>query len=502
MSQSYHCTPEQRVQLVSQLLAGAGSYGVVSRLQRQSAVSRHTLYTWRARAHQALLASFSAPPLSAPPSVDRVRAILTLLVDTHASYRGIQHAMRTLGCGSVSLRTISAVVRDAERRAQHWLATHAPTTMRNIALDELYGSRQRTACLSIVDTQSWAVWAVGGPVNVDGESWTLLLWQAQASGLRWSTTISDGERAIQQACQAVDPQGTHGRDVWHVLHECAQIQGRLDRQVGQLEAQAVTVGRQVARLAAGRKPMGRTPHTDLVAHQVRLAHARQMAQGFHYLGSQLRELLAVVLRRGGQVLGHAQRQQELGVARSLLQELAAATPRPLQADLEKYHHHLALALADLLHFSRALEPVQERARETLGAAAVDLLGWAWQRRQELGYDQAGLLADVPAEWRTLGAELLSAWAGATRASSAVENWHSILRPHVAVHRELGAGFVALLAVWHNHRVFERGVHAGQSPVQLSGMTERPVDWLEALGYAASDGGLSLVPAPPAMALAA
>ena len=80
------------------------------------------------------------------------------------------------------------------------------------------------------------------------------------------------------------------------------------------------------------------------------------------------------------------------------------------------------------------------------------------------------------------ARALQAWESATRASSAVENWHSILRPHLAVHRELSSGMVALLAVWHNHRIFRRGVHKGQSPLQLSGVADAPSVWLVALGY--------------------
>ncbi len=57
-----------------------------------------------------------------------------------------------------------------------------------------------------------------------------------------------------------------------------------------------------------------------------------------------------------------------------------------------------------------------------------------------------------------------------------------MRPHLAVHRTLSAGLLALLAVWHNHRVFSRGAHRGASPLQLSGMAEAPTDWLVALGY--------------------
>ncbi|MBX0331467.1 hypothetical protein K2Z83_27830, partial [Oscillochloris sp. ZM17-4] len=89
-----------------------------------------------------------------------------------------------------------------------------------------------------------------------------------------------------------------------------------------------------------------------------------------------------------------------------------------------------------------------------------------------------------------------------RASSAVENWHSILRPHLAVHRTLSAGLLALLAVWHNHRVFTRGVHQGRSPLQLSGMADAPTDWLVALGYGpAASAAPALSPEPPPAVLA-
>ena len=85
-------------------------------------------------------------------------------------------------------------------------------------------------------------------------------------------------------------------------------------------------------------------------------------------------------------------------------------------------------------------------------------------------------------WREQAARLLDGWSLAVRASSAVENWHSIVRPHLAVHRSLSAGLLALLAVWHNHRVAPRGVHQGRSPMPRSGQVKEANDWLVALGY--------------------
>ena len=81
-----------------------------------------------------------------------------------------------------------------------------------------------------------------------------------------------------------------------------------------------------------------------------------------------------------------------------------------------------------------------------------------------------------------------------------ETWHSLLRPHLAVHRARSPGLLALPAVWHNHRVFPRGVHRGQSLLQLSGVAAAPSDWLGARGY--PPGELAAVPAPAAPAVTA
>jgi hypothetical protein len=84
-------------------------------------------------------------------------------------------------------------------------------------LDEIYANNRQGAYLNVVDTDSWAVWAAEGPLPVDAESWTLLLWLAPYRGLRWQATVSDGGDALRAACLMVDPHGHHQRDVWHVF---------------------------------------------------------------------------------------------------------------------------------------------------------------------------------------------------------------------------------------------------------------------------------------------
>src|SRR5205823_14755927 len=178
----------------------AHEYGFVTRLSQKTGVSRTTLYAWKATAVQALSQAFFDTTTATVRTPTLERQILTLLVEGHNSYTNIQTCLRMLTSQRVSIGTIAAVIQEAQRRALHWMATHAPASSRTLALDEIYATNRRGAYLNVVDTLSWAVWAAEGPLAVDTESWTLLLWLAQERGLRWHATCSDGGAAIQAAC--------------------------------------------------------------------------------------------------------------------------------------------------------------------------------------------------------------------------------------------------------------------------------------------------------------
>jgi hypothetical protein len=487
------------------MIAHAGEYGAVTALSRVAGVSRQTLYAWRARGLAALAAACAppAPATVATPALER--AALTLLVEGHASARGIQACLRGVTGQVVSLGTIAAIVGEAQRRALAWLGRHAPPTPRPIALDELYGNDRHGAYLSLVDTASLTVWAVEGPLPVDSETWTLVLWLAQDRGLRWDRTIQDGGAAMRAACATVDPAGRHGRDVWHVLHRWAQALGRLARRAADEQARLATVTRQADRVATGQRPRGGRPSADVPAQAARAAQAARTAADLGYLGQELRRLLEVVVldRRG--LLDAAARRRDLDALLASLAEVQAAALPAQQADLGRLHRSLAQALPGLLTFTGPLEAAQQAAAADLGATGLALVGWAWQRRAVLGPDRAALVAGFPPAWRAAADRLIGAWAAAVRASSAVETWHSLLRPHLAVHRTLAPGLLALLACWHNHRVFPRGRHAGQSPLHLSGLTDAPTDWLVALGYPPvmpAPAPIPLPARPPSLAPAA
>jgi hypothetical protein len=493
MVQRHASTPAQRAQVVAQMIAHAGDYGVVTQLSRQLGVSRQTLYAWTERGSQALAQAFLPAPSAVTVTPALERQVLTLLVEGHASIRGIQACLHTTTGQHVSMGTISTIIAEAEQRAQAWMATHAPPTSRALALDEIYGRQRRGAYLHVVDLDSWAVWAAEGPLPVDAETWTLVLWEVQARGLRWHATVSDGAPGMQQACATVDPDGQHGRDVWHLLHTCSQIQGRVDRVVATLEEQAATAQRYAAQVATGKRPRGRQPRALDMAHAAQLTRARQTAQALAYLTGELRALLEVVVLRPTGVVAAGTRHAELDALLTLLAEVRDSAAPGQQPHLRTLHTALVRALPAALAFVAGVERVEQDQRRVLDEPGLALVAWAWQRRAILGPSTAALVAGLPEAWRQAARVLLATWEGAARASSAVENWHSIVRPHLAVHRTLAPGLLAVLAVWHNHRVFPRGAHAGASPLQLSGMADAPSDWLVALGYPPAPDA----PIPPA-----
>jgi hypothetical protein len=493
MGQRHGSTAEQQVQWSAEMIAHAGEYGMLTRISRESGLSRPTLYRMKARALAGLQQTFAPSPSGTPPTPAVERQILTLLTQAHATDRGIQTCLRHLTAQGLSMPTIVAILHAAEQRARTWMATHAPATPRALALDELYANNRTGAYLHVVDVHSGAVWAAEGPLAADTESWILVLWSLHDRGLCWDRLVGDHGAALQAAAQTVSPQIPFQRDIWHELDRCAQVQARLDRAVTALRERTPAVARQAARVAAGQRPRGRHAQADVGAHQAALVDAQRIADDVRFLTQELRRLWAVVVIDHRSILTNAQRQDDLDAVMTLLAAVADTAPTAQQDQIRGLGKTIAAALPQLLTFADHVDQVQTDLSAVLRPDQQALLGWAWLHRKTLGWISADILAAVPADWRPAGRILLHTWDDAVRVSSSVERWHSILRPHVAVHRTLSTGMLALLAVWHNHRVYTRGVNKGNSPLHLSGMTDAPTDWLVALGYPPADAP----PMPPA-----
>lgn len=251
-------TSAERVVWISHLLAHEGDYGVVTRLSREIGVSRQTLTTWR-RWGRTVLERGVGADVPTPIAATLERSVLTLLVVGHASFRGIQACLAELFGWKVSVATIAAVVAEAGQRAETVLGNLAPPAPVALALDEIFGGAARHGYLHAVDAGSGVVWAAAGPVVPAVAAWQELLVRLDAQGVHWSTVVHDGGRPAAGGVAAVTPAVPRQRDIWHLLHRCAQTQARLERLVAKAEEKWEAAERYAATVAAGGKPRYRPP---------------------------------------------------------------------------------------------------------------------------------------------------------------------------------------------------------------------------------------------------
>ena len=162
--------PAERVTWIGTLLAEEGEYGAITAVSRASGASRPTRSAWRERARTALTALWTEPSAPGTGGPAQEVAILTLVLEAHASTRGIQTCLRDLLGWRLSLGQIGTVIREAATRAVACLARSVPAQPRALARDELYGNAHAAAYLSAVDAHGGAVWATAGPVEPDARA--------------------------------------------------------------------------------------------------------------------------------------------------------------------------------------------------------------------------------------------------------------------------------------------------------------------------------------------
>jgi hypothetical protein len=136
--------------MISQILAQP-THGLVSHLGRTHQVSRQTLYRWSAMGRQALEEALGKRAVLDKQTSPIPTLVLTLLIETRASYRGIQVSLRSLHGIHLSLGKIAGSIKEAGQRAQSWLEQQQSTTPRTLALDEQYSSRRAKAYLNVID---------------------------------------------------------------------------------------------------------------------------------------------------------------------------------------------------------------------------------------------------------------------------------------------------------------------------------------------------------------
>ena len=81
----------------------------------------------------------------------------------------------------------------------------------------------------------------------------IVLWNLQAQGVTYDTTVSNSGHAIHEALKQMQCLDTHQRDVWPVFQQAAKIQGRLQMLVQHEEERLRTITAYEQRKAEARR---------------------------------------------------------------------------------------------------------------------------------------------------------------------------------------------------------------------------------------------------------
>ena len=482
-------TVADRVALAATCLAGAGQYGLVTRVAAAAGTSRQFVYGLRERARAAVAQALAPgrpgrPPVQRPLVVDAraiERAVLVLHQEARASVRGIQACLAGILEVPRSVGAIQAVLTEAAQRA----AALVPAAPRPVAadLDEVFAAGRPV--LEVVDRPSGLVVALAPAPGRDETAWGSTLLDLQAQGVRFGAPAADGATGLRAGVQAAGLPAPR-LDHWHTLRDLGRhartVEAAAYRAPDRAERATRALAAEAHRQAHGRRPQRGRPLREAptpaqaAAATATAEEAVRRADGVAYIAGAVRDALRPLDPASGAARTPAAVAADLAAAAALLRELGGRAAAAA--------HLLETRTAALVAYLEELQAALAAPRAALGEAAVAFLGWAWQHRQGLG------LPDAAAAWPQAPALARAVWAaldGAVRGTGAVEALNSVLAAHRATRRGLPATCLALFRVYRNHHVFARGKRAGHSPLELAGLPSP--DWLDALGYGR--------PAPPA-----
>ena len=460
-----------RLQLTLEMLTPCAvrGWGRATALAAAHQISRTRLYELRDCGRAALLAALAPQPPGPRPSVttvtvDRpyIERAIAVLATQRGSVRGVQLGLELLFQTSRSLGYISQTLTALGARATAQNdACGVPLPVLAEA-DEIFQGHQ--PCLTVVDGRSFLVLNLTPAAARDATTWGVTFLDLQARGVQFQDLASDGGTGIRAGAAAAQLAVPLRPDLFHLLREAGRVGQRLERQAYQalqLAERARRAAQEAQTPARRRGPRLKVP-VPLAEAVTQEAQAITLYDQYVWLLGELRQALEP-FSQPDQLMTVTTARQTVETALALLRSLPGA---PIQTLAQHLHDQLDALLAPLAWLEQTLAPY----RHNLDLATETLILWAWRHRQALALTPgegfpAHLQATVQAFWLALSFF--------HRSSSLAESLHSWLRPYLTLHRGTPQWLLPLLQLVWNHHLFTRGKRAGNTPLQLAGVSDAP-----------------------------
>ena len=495
--------PSSSAEVAVAALHEQGRYGVVTDLANRHGISRQQVYKNRDQAHDALAEAFAPPPNPAPggftitvADADLERAVIAMRLEMPGSIRDIVEVLPLLYGKRWSYGKVQGVLAEAERRADERNRAVDLAAIQSVALDEMFAHQQPV--FSGIDLDSGLLFSLELCPSRTGAEWFEVLDQLRLDQKLYpSTVVKDAGSALALGVSLAWTDAEQRDDLFHAVYEVGKLAYRLER-----AAYAAITTVEELKEKRGRVPSDRS--TRSLSGQ--LAHARTRMHDkidqydrFEVLRRELHQTLRPCRRGSGRLRVAGDVQADIV---RIADELAAIGGSSC-SKVAGYLRNRAPGLCSyLVSLQRRLEAAEESAggaqmveaavRAYLASLDVRVGGPSWDRRARARELDEAAEELVRCANGNLG--LLQKSVGLVfpilvarhRASSAIENLHSVLRPYLVVQKGAHQGFLNLFRFWWNHRNRCWGRHKGTSAVE--GLTgDHIADWLTQLGYPPSPG---------------
>lgn len=494
--------PTSAHELAIAALTRQGQYGAVAEIALQHGVDRHKVYELRDRARGAIEAEFAAGDgtdserargtitLEVSES-DIARTVIALRVVTPASIRDEVAMLPIIYGHGWSYGKIQGLLVQAEGRARDFLAGVDLSAVESVALDEVFSAG--TPIFGGIDLDTGFLFALERCPTRNGAEWyELLAGLRDERGLRPGVVVKDAGQAMARAVDACFPEAEQRDDLFHAVYLLGQVGHHLERRAYSAIAQVEDLGRRLRRARTGDER--RRLSSELSEAQTHAEHAIDRFDRFDVLAQDVRRTLALADRGSGRLRTSTEVVGRLTALSSAIEAVGGHRARKIAGylrnrapGLARYLDALAKALGRVAEGAGGTDVVESVIRAWQASVEVHKGGPSWDRKarhEELEAAVAELLArtgrDTGRLRNALGA-VLPILAHRHRASSAIENFNSVLRPYLVVQKNAQQGFLDLFRFYWNLREREWGPHKGTSAYEM--LTGKRVDdWLALLGY--------------------
>jgi hypothetical protein len=484
-------TGKERAEIAMEVMPTSRPYGTITRLAREHAVSRQTIYTISGIGRDILLQNMAPGQHGPKPEEkvvlvnrDRLARSAVMLTWAGVSQRDIGRCCEALLDTSVSAAWVNAELAKRETIAAQVNLSWKPSNHETLSGDEIYSNGSPN--LMVIGNDTLYIYALTRQATCDGETWACVLLDTPDSP-QFSSDAGTGLAAGAKTAGIT----VHQLDWDHLLRPTWGQVSRLEQQAyAGLDAveeraaqfsQSQTTKRLEKHLSVWESLSAKTQE-KIVQHDQFSQLAQQVDDQFALIdlnNGQLRDPLAsaAVLRSVGMQLSHWQ---------GHIYEKLSANLTHWADDLFAYHTGLSQALQILTN--------------QWGAEAIQALSCVWQieadqkrhpkpltyrqNRQTLWEMYLGKAVDclgleqLDAAWKDVCSVFSHSWRG----SMLCECVNSLLRPVFDRRKSSDQGCLELFRFLHNAHPFARGKRIGHSPAELAGI-QLPDDPFSLLGLA-------------------